>query len=130
MFPRAGWNRPRASRYAVRGIWNHDAIEFLLGPFVLTVIYREWFEREGEMIEFDTDYLEEYPDDPEAYITERGQCSNCQETLDFDDLSVLKFEVDTSGVQPGTPDGPAVHCAIGTIECPNCHDRLPFTASE
>lgn len=68
-------------------------------------------------------------DGPMSYITADEKCSNCGEQVDFDDLKALNFEVIDSGVQPGTPDGPAVHWAVGTIECPNCHDYLPFETS-
>lgn len=68
-------------------------------------------------------------DDPESYITEEGRCSGCGYQLDFDDLKALDFRVEESGVQPGTPDGPAVYWATGYIICPNCHDRLPYETS-
>lgn len=66
-------------------------------------------------------------DDPEVYITEDGRCSGCGELLDFDDMSA--FELEESGVQPGTEDGPAVHWAYGVWVCPNCQARLPFETS-
>lgn len=67
--------------------------------------------------------------DPEAYITEDGECSSCGEKLDFDNLDALHFEVEESGVQPSSESGPAVHWATGTIECPNCQVKLPFETS-
>lgn len=68
-------------------------------------------------------------DDPERYITDDGKCSNCGYQLDFDGLTALNFEVEESGTQPGTVHGPAVHWAVGTIQCPNCEVRLPFETS-
>jgi len=68
-------------------------------------------------------------DDPEPYITEDGECSNCGATIDLDDLAALDFQVEESGVQPGTVDGPAVHWAVGTICCSHCQDRLDFETS-
>ena len=63
----------------------------------------------------------------EAYITDMGTCSNCGYELDFDNLS--SFEVEESGVQPGTVHGPAVHWARGVWICPHCSARLPFETS-
>lgn len=70
---------------------------------------------------------DEDADDPEGFITKEGKCSGCGYALDFDDLS--NFEVEESGVQPGTQYGPAVHWAYGVLICPNCQDRLPFETS-
>lgn len=71
----------------------------------------------------------DYDDDPEGYITDDGKCSSCGWQFDFDNLKALNFEVEESGVQPGTVDGPAVHWATGAITCPNCGDLLPFVTS-
>ncbi len=71
----------------------------------------------------------ESEDDPEPYITYACRCSSCGELLDLDDLTALDFQAERSGVEPGTPDGPAVHWAVGTIRCPNCQNRLPFETS-
>lgn len=72
--------------------------------------------------EGDSDY-------PESYVTNDDTCSGCGWRLDLDDLVALDFQVEESGVQPATPDGPAVYWASGTICCPNCGDQLPFETS-
>lgn len=68
-------------------------------------------------------------DDPGPLITNEGTCSNCGYKLELDDLHMLDFDVEESGVQPGTVHGPAVHWARGTIGCPQCKVRLPFETS-
>lgn len=68
-------------------------------------------------------------DEPEVYITEDGKCSGCGHQFDSDTPSTLKFNVEESGVQPGTVDGPDVHWAWGTITCPNCQSELPYETS-
>lgn len=69
-------------------------------------------------------------DDPEVYITDEGKCSNCGwPIVPYEDLPDLDFQVEKSGVQPGTVDGPAVHWAYGTIACPICKERLPYETS-
>jgi hypothetical protein len=76
----------------------------------------------GFSIEFDDDDLG-------PSITEEGTCSNCLYKIPLDDLSMLDFHVEESGVQPGTVHGPAVHWAIGYIVCPNCAVQLPYETS-
>jgi hypothetical protein len=68
--------------------------------------------------------------DPDFYITDDGCCSGCGYKLELDDLKYLNFEAEESGVQPSSPDGPAVHWATGWITCPNCQVQLPYEVSE
>jgi hypothetical protein len=68
-------------------------------------------------------------DENESYITQDSRCSNCGLLFEFADLDLLDFQVEESDVQPGTPNGPAVYWATGTITCPNCLAVLPFEAS-
>lgn len=64
-------------------------------------------------------------DNPDAWLTDEGECSECG--YDFDLLDVpLCFVVEESGMSPDTPDGPAVHWAAGYLVCPQCKSELPY----
>lgn len=66
----------------------------------------------------------------EVGITDQGKCSECGWLVDLDDLKALDFQATEGGVQPGTPDGPAVHWAEGTIACWRCGARLWIQVSD
>lgn len=68
-------------------------------------------------------------DDGGPTITEEGTCSNCLYKLPLDDLNLLDFDVEESGVSPGYDFEPAVYWAAGTIGCPSCGVRLPYEVS-
>lgn len=70
------------------------------------------------------------PDDDDGpTITNEGTCSNCLYKIPLDDLKMLDFDVEESGVQPGSVQCPIVYWAAGTILCPSCGVRLPFETS-
>jgi hypothetical protein len=71
----------------------------------------------------------EFDDDDGPSITEEGTCSNCLYKIPLDDLSMLDFQVEESGVTPGTVHGPTQYWATGTIVCPSCSVRLPYETS-
>lgn len=72
---------------------------------------------------------DDYDVEPESYLTNSNRCSGCGYWFDLSELDTLSFVVEESGVQPGTPDGPAVHWATGYIICPQCQDHLPYEIS-
>lgn len=65
-----------------------------------------------------------------GYVTDEGKCSECGWPIEgFEDLEKLDFQVEESGVAPGTADGYAVHWANGSIACPVCKERLYYEVS-
>lgn len=77
----------------------------------------------------DDDEDDDWDDDYGPIVTNEGTCSNCLYKIPLDDLKMLDFDVEESGVQPGTVHGPTVYWAAGTIGCPSCGVRLPFETS-
>lgn len=71
------------------------------------------------------------PEKDDFWIRDDGTCSGCGYWIAADehDLKLLGFVAEESGVQPGTPDGPAVHWATGYIVCPQCGVQLPYEVS-
>lgn len=67
-------------------------------------------------------------DDPEFWLTDEGECSECGYDFDLTEVDAL-FVVEESGVEPDSPFGPAVHWASGYLDCPNCHAHLPYETS-
>lgn len=67
------------------------------------------------------------PKTTEPEITERGRCSACGAEIDIELIKHYDYQTDRGGVQPGTPDGPAVYWSEGTIACPGCGARLPYS---
>lgn len=59
-------------------------------------------------------------------ITEAWRCSECGAEIDVEAINSYDLQVERSGVQPSSPDGPAVHWFEGTIACPGCGVRLPY----
>jgi hypothetical protein len=68
------------------------------------------------------------PEPDDFWITDSGCCSGCGYWIAADERNAgeLGFVVEESGVQPGSPDGPAVHWATGYILCPQCGIQLPY----
>jgi hypothetical protein len=120
--------------------WNGDMEKPTFEPSVLTERGTDrqchLFVRDGS-IQFLSDCTHELAgqtvpmedEDIGPHITEEGKCSACGHPVDLDDLKALDFQADRSGVQPSSPSGPAVHWAEGSIACPHCGARLPYSVS-
>lgn len=57
------------------------------------------------------------------------ECSVCRAEIDPELVKHYDYQIDRGGVQPGTENGPAVYWNEGTITCPGCGARLPYSES-
>lgn len=60
-------------------------------------------------------------------ITSDLRCSECGAQLDIELMHSYDYQIDRSGVQPGTVHGPAMYWNEGAIACPGCGTRLDYS---